>query len=71
MIIECTICDGSGKYWVSNTVTCRTCEGKGFLRSTSPTEEIALDDIEVSGKSLENRISGNGVIPISKDKVNP
>lgn len=75
MKIKCSMCEGSGKYWVSPTDDCRNCNGSGNVDLTDPTQEGSEFWIQADGKSYRscaetaNGGSGKWLLFVNKSDV--
>ena len=54
MKIKCSMCDGTGNYWLAPTEKCLTCNGTGYEEIPSPTQETNGFWIQAYGKSTKN-----------------
>jgi len=51
MRVKCSMCDGSGKYWLAPSETCQNCKGSGTIEIESPSKEDNSWWLQTFGKS--------------------
>ena len=59
MKVICSMCEGTGKYWVSPEDDCRTCHGTGAVSEPSPTSENHEFWIQANGRLKQGHSSWN------------
>jgi len=67
MKVKCDLCEGTGKYWVAPTETCKTCEGTGLISVPSPTTENSEWWLEENGRMGGN--FGKWLLFVNKNKI--
>lgn len=69
MNIKCSMCDGTGKYWLAPTEKCLTCNGTGIEDIPSPTQETNEFWIQAYGKSNISKAPGKWLLFVNKTEV--
>jgi len=67
MKIKCDLCDGTGKYWMAPTETCKSCKGTGEILVPSPTKETGEWWLECNGRNGGN--FGKWLLFVNKNKI--
>jgi len=65
--VKCDLCEGTGKYWMAPSETCKTCEGTGYLKAPSPTDENKEWWLECNGRQGNN--FGKWLLFVNKNKI--
>lgn len=69
MKIKCSMCDGTGKYWLAPTEMCLTCNGSGYEEIPSPTQETNEFWIQAHGRSDKTKAPGKWLLFVNKKEV--
>ena len=51
MKVKCSMCEGTGKYWVSPEDACKNCNGTGDITLPDPTQEGGEFWIQANGRT--------------------